>query len=60
MARPAATPANLLWSWPRQAQFPHRRELASPDKHRVAVIVGDAGRARGPHGPHVPPLAPGY
>ncbi len=37
-ARPQA--ADLLWTWPRTTNLPHRRELASTDGRRLALLVG--------------------
>ncbi len=41
MARAGAERADLLWTWPSETQLSHRRELASADERRLAIIVGD-------------------
>jgi hypothetical protein len=41
MARAGVERADLLWTWPSATQLSHRRELASADERRLAVIVGD-------------------
>lgn len=53
LARAGSQRADLLWSWPRAAQFPHRHELASPDERRVAVIVGDVATSPVVHTAHM-------
>jgi hypothetical protein len=41
LARAGGRRADLLWSWPRGQGFGARRELASADERRLAVILGD-------------------